>query len=61
MSDDIEMVEITIIAEDARGNRASAPFQYTPEKPGVQEAVDDLRHGFIGRIDQRITPVNQDD
>jgi hypothetical protein len=50
-------VEVTITARDAENNTASRSFEYTPSSPGVEEAVDDLIHGFIGRIDQRITDV----
>ena len=54
-------VEVTITARDARGTASSVEFEYTPPTGGVAEAVDDLRRGFIGRIDQRIKDVNQDD
>ena len=61
MSDKADPVEVTITARDAMGQSASVDFEYTPSKAGVDEAVDDLRRGFIGRIDQRIKDVNQDD
>lgn len=54
-------VEVTITARDARGNTASHEFEYTPRKAGVAEAVDDLRHGFVGQIDQRIRDVQTDE
>lgn len=56
----IEPVEITITARDAKNNAASIHFQYTPRKPGVEEAVDDLKHGFVGQIDSRITQVDSE-
>jgi hypothetical protein len=62
MSDETvsEPCEITITAKDARGQSASVDFEYTPKAPGVAEAVDDLRRGFIGSIDQRIKDVDSD-
>lgn len=54
-----EAVEVTITARDAKGNSARYDFEYTPALPGVDEAVDDLRHGWIGTIDRRIKKVNQ--
>jgi hypothetical protein len=61
MSDVIEPVEVTITARDAAGNTARQDFEYTPKAAGVTEAVDDLRRGFVGSIDERIKPVNQDE
>jgi hypothetical protein len=61
MSDKAEPVEVTITAKDARGAASSVEFEYTPPTGGVAEAVDELRRGFIGRIDQRIKDVNEDD
>ena len=58
---EIDPVEVTITARNAVGESASVDFEYTPSKAGVAEAVDDLRRGFIGRIDQRIKDVNEDE
>jgi hypothetical protein len=59
MNENTEPVEVTITAKDARGETARYDFEYTPPVGGVAEAVDDLKHGFIGTIGQRIKPVNQ--
>ena len=59
MNENTEAVEVTIAARDAQNNTASHSFEYVPRKAGVDEAVDDLKHGFIGSIDQRIKKVNQ--
>ena len=56
----IDPVEITITARDAKNNAASYHFQFTPRKPGVEEAISDLKHGFTGAIDRRITPVDSE-
>jgi len=56
----VDPVEITITARDAKNNAASYHFQFTPLKPGVEEAVDDLKHGFTGQIDRRITQVDSE-
>ena len=54
-------VEVTITARDAQNNTASHSFEYTPRKAGVEEAVDDLIHGWIGQIDQRMRDVQSGD
>jgi hypothetical protein len=56
----VDPVEITITARDAKNNAASYHFQYTPRKPGVEEAINDLRYGFTGQIDRRITQVDSE-
>jgi hypothetical protein len=53
-------VEVTITARDAKGATARRDFEYTPASPGVEEAVDDLMNGWIGRIDARIKDVQAD-
>ena len=53
-----EMVEVTITARDARNATASYHFEFRPRTPGVEEAIEELRHGFIGRIDQRSRPID---
>jgi hypothetical protein len=59
MNENTEPVEVTITAKDARGETARYDFEYTPPVGGVAEAVDDLKNGWIGTIDQQIKPVNQ--
>ena len=59
MNENTEPVEVTITARDAQNNTASHSFEYTPPVAGVAEAVDDLKNGWIGTIDQRIKRVNQ--
>lgn len=53
-----ESVEVEIVVRDSKNNEARRHFEFRALGPDVDAAASELRRGFIGSIDQRITEVS---